>query len=149
MEDDKRIPSLGTTEPKEDRRLRREKQRGLTVGTPPDYWTEAVHKARGCVRSGDPGARPVWEREARGEGVGREESRHSTPAAALSPQTRWCASSRGTCTYTRQGRTREGSLSTRDSRLPKRSTSSGKASCDSNDPRGSCLAECAGRRESS
>ena len=59
MEDDKRIPSLGTTEPKEDRRLRREKQRGLKVGTPPDYWIEAVRKARACVRSGDPGAGPA------------------------------------------------------------------------------------------
>ena len=64
MEDDKRIPSLGTTEPKEDRRLRREKQRGLTVETPPDYWTEAVRRARACVRSGDPDAGPVWGTEA-------------------------------------------------------------------------------------
>ena len=64
IEDDKRIPSLGTTEPKEDRRLRREAQRGLTVGTPPDHWTEAVRRARTCVGLGDPGAGPVWETEA-------------------------------------------------------------------------------------
>ena len=64
IEDDKRIPSLGTTEPKEDRRLRREAQRGLTVGAPPDHWTEAAHRARACVRPGDPGAGPVWETEA-------------------------------------------------------------------------------------